>query len=70
MYNGGDTRVHQRADTTPRGGIVEPYTNGLLKQIERLTRENAKLRSELVVTRLWNPPAELERAFQNACGWT
>lgn len=49
---------------------MEPYTNGLLKQIERLTRENAKLRSELVVTRLWNPPAELERAFQNACGWT
>jgi hypothetical protein len=49
---------------------VESYTNGLLKQIERLTRENAKLRTELTVTRLWNPPAELERAFQDARGWT
>lgn len=49
---------------------MESHTNGLLKQIERLTRENTKLRTELTVTRLWNPPAELERAFQDACGWT
>lgn len=43
---------------------------GLRKKIEQLIQENAKLRSELIVTRLWNPPAELERAFREAYGWT
>jgi hypothetical protein len=62
--------VHQGRRYDPAGGTVEPYANGLLKQIEQLTRENAKLRGELIVTQLWNPPAELERAFRDACGWT
>ncbi|GGU07419.1 hypothetical protein [Actinomadura livida] len=42
----------------------------LLKQtIERLTQENAKLRSQLAVTEQWNPPLELEHAFRTAMGW-
>ncbi|TDC16994.1 hypothetical protein, partial [Actinomadura bangladeshensis] len=48
---------------------MDPHTEDLHKQIERLTRENAQLRSELAVRRLWNPPPELEHAFQDAHGW-
>jgi hypothetical protein len=48
---------------------VDPHTEDLHRQIERLTRENAQLRSELAVRRLWNPPPELEHAFQDAHGW-
>ncbi|TDC61840.1 hypothetical protein E1200_27870, partial [Actinomadura sp. GC306] len=42
----------------------------LLKQtIERLTQENAKLRSQLAVTEQWNPPIDLEHDFRTAMGW-
>ena len=41
----------------------------LKETIERLTRENAKLRSQLAVAQQWNPPLELELAFQSARGW-
>ncbi|XRQ14000.1 hypothetical protein ACN3XK_24880 [Actinomadura welshii] len=42
----------------------------LLKQtIERLTQENAKLRSQLAVTEQWHPPLDLEHAFRTAKGW-
>lgn len=48
---------------------MDPVTRRLRTEIERLTKENARLRSELIVTRLWNPPAELERACEHAYGW-
>lgn len=52
------------------GAAVDFPDERLLKQtIERLTQENAKLRSQLAVTEQWNPPLELERAFQSAEGW-
>lgn len=45
------------------------HTEDLHQQIARLTAENARLRSELAVVRLWDPPPALEHAFQDARGW-
>ncbi|MER7542380.1 hypothetical protein ABTW95_05160 [Spirillospora sp. NPDC127506] len=46
-----------------------PDEQRLKETIERLTRENAKLRTQLAVARQWNPPLDLEQAFRSARGW-
>ncbi|WP_396454931.1 hypothetical protein [Actinomadura sp.] len=46
-----------------------PDEQRLKETIERLTRENAKLRTQLAVARQWNPPLDLEQAFRSAQGW-
>lgn len=46
-----------------------PDEQRLKETIDRLTRENAKLRTQLAVARQWNPPPDLERAFRAARGW-
>lgn len=46
-----------------------PDEQRLKETIERLTRENAKLRTQLAVAQQWNPPLDLEQAFRSARGW-
>ncbi len=46
-----------------------PDEHRLKETIERLTRENEKLRTQLAVAQQWNPPLDLERAFRSARGW-
>ncbi|MFE9103815.1 hypothetical protein [Actinomadura geliboluensis] len=46
-----------------------PDERRLKETIERLTRENEKLRTQLAVAQQWNPPLDLERAFRSARGW-
>lgn len=46
-----------------------PDVQRLKETIDRLTRENAKLRTQLAVTQQWNPPLDLEQAFQSVRGW-
>ncbi|WP_433230247.1 hypothetical protein [Actinomadura formosensis] len=46
-----------------------PDVQRLKETIDRLTRENAKLRTQLAVTQQWNPPLDLERAFRSVRGW-
>lgn len=46
-----------------------PDEQRLKETIDRLTRENAKLRTQLAVAQQWNPPLDLERAFRAARGW-
>lgn len=46
-----------------------PDEQRLKETIDRLTRENAKLRTQLAVAQQWNPPLDLERAFRTARGW-
>lgn len=46
-----------------------PDEQHLKQTIERLTQENAKLRSQLAVAERWNPPPQLEHAFRTARGW-
>lgn len=46
-----------------------PDEQHLKQTIERLTQENAKLRSQLAVAEQWNPPLDLEHAFRTAKGW-
>jgi hypothetical protein len=46
-----------------------PDEHRLKETIERLTRENEKLRTQLAVAQQWYPPLDLERAFRSARGW-
>jgi hypothetical protein len=55
---------------TRSGDVMDfPDEQRLKETIDRLTRENAKLRTQLAVAQQWNPPLDLERAFRSARGW-
>ncbi|MFA1544975.1 hypothetical protein [Actinomadura chokoriensis] len=55
---------------TRSGDVMDfPDEQRLKETIERLTRENAKLRTQLAVAQQWNPPLDLEQAFRSVRGW-